>query len=119
MHQMEPEPDQPFLKTLSLLVSPLGCAALVKSNNQPFIGKRRRERGTNRDAGVTMIGMSTHLIEIVERLPNCRIVLVGDLMLDRYLYGDAERVSPEAPVPVLHYQSEEFRLGGAANVAAN
>src|SRR6185295_11721073 len=63
--------------------------------------------------------MSTHLIEIVERLPSSRIVLVGDLMLDRYLFGDAERVSPEAPVPVLHYQSEEFRLGGAANVAAN
>src|SRR3954462_12049114 len=62
--------------------------------------------------------MSTHLIEIVERLPNCRIVLVGDLMLDRYLYGNAERVSPEAPVPVLHYESEEFRLGGAGNVAA-
>jgi len=63
--------------------------------------------------------MSTRLIELVERLPACRVALVGDLMLDRYLYGNAERVSPEAPVPVLHYQNEEFRLGGAANVAAN
>src|SRR5690349_6433114 len=62
--------------------------------------------------------MSTRLIEIVEKLPGCRVVLVGDLMLDRYLYGNAERVSPEAPVPVLHYESEEFRLGGAGNVAA-
>src|ERR1043165_764802 len=40
-------------------------------------------------------------------------------MLDRYLYGNADRVSPEAPVPVLHFQNEEFRLGGAANVAAD
>src|SRR5436305_12593656 len=63
--------------------------------------------------------MSTRLIEIVEKLPGSRIVLVGDLMLDRYLYGNAERVSPEAPVPVLHFESEEFRLGGAANVGAN
>ena len=46
-------------------------------------------------------------------------MLLGDLMLDRYLYGNAERLSPEAPVPVLHYQSEELRLGGAGGVAAN
>ena len=63
--------------------------------------------------------MPTRLIEIVERLPRARVVLVGDLMLDRYLYGNAERLSPEAPVPVLHYQREELRLGGAGGVAAN
>src|SRR5688572_32813918 len=62
--------------------------------------------------------MPTRLIELVERLPRARIVLVGDLMLDRYLYGNAERLSPEAPVPVLHYQREETRLGGAGGVAA-
>ena len=58
------------------------------------------------------------LIELVEGLPRSRVVLVGDLMLDRYLYGNAERLSPEAPVPVLHYQREEVRLGGAGGVAA-
>src|SRR3954468_6387240 len=58
------------------------------------------------------------LIELVERMPRSRVVLVGDLMLDRYLYGNAERLSPEAPVPVLHYQREELRLGGAGGVAA-
>src|SRR3954465_8863323 len=57
------------------------------------------------------------LIELVERMPRSRVVLVGDLMLDRYLYGNAERLSPEAPVPVLHYQREELRLGGAGGVA--
>ena len=48
--------------------------------------------------------MPTRLIELVERAPRARVVLVGDLMLDRYLFGNAERLSPEAPVPVLHYQ---------------
>ena len=63
--------------------------------------------------------MPTRLIELVENLPNSKIVLIGDLMIDRYVYGNAERLSPEAPVPVLHYQREEYRLGGAGNVAAN
>lgn len=63
--------------------------------------------------------MSTRLIEFIENLSPSRIVLVGDLMLDRYLYGNAERLSPEAPVPVLHYQREELRLGGAGGVAAD
>jgi D-beta-D-heptose 7-phosphate kinase/D-beta-D-heptose 1-phosphate adenosyltransferase len=63
--------------------------------------------------------MSTRLIELIENLPHSRVVLLGDLMLDRYLYGNAERLSPEAPVPVLHFQREELRLGGAGGVAAN
>ena len=48
-----------------------------------------------------------------------RVLVVGDVMLDRYWYGDASRISPEAPVPVLVFRREEYRLGGAANVAAN
>jgi D-beta-D-heptose 7-phosphate kinase/D-beta-D-heptose 1-phosphate adenosyltransferase len=63
--------------------------------------------------------MPTRLIELIENLPKSRIVLVGDLMLDRYIYANAERLSPEAPVPVLHFQSDEFRLGGAGSVASN
>jgi len=47
-----------------------------------------------------------------------RVLLVGDLILDRYLYGDAERISPEAPVPVLKTVEQREALGGAANVAA-
>jgi rfaE bifunctional protein kinase chain/domain len=47
------------------------------------------------------------------------VLVVGDVMLDRYWYGDATRISPEAPVPVLLFREEEYRLGGAANVAAN
>ena len=63
--------------------------------------------------------MATHLIELIENLPRCRVLLIGDMMVDRYLYGNAERLSPEAPVPVLHFQKEELRLGGAGSVAAN
>src|SRR5436189_1687017 len=63
--------------------------------------------------------MPTRLIELIERLPRSRVLLVGDVMMDRYVYGDVERISPEAPVPVLHFQREELRLGGAGNVAAN
>jgi D-beta-D-heptose 7-phosphate kinase / D-beta-D-heptose 1-phosphate adenosyltransferase len=66
--------------------------------------------------------MPTRLIEIVESLesrPASPIVLVGDLMLDRYVYGNAERLSPDAPVPVLNYQREDLRLGGAGRVAAD
>jgi D-beta-D-heptose 7-phosphate kinase/D-beta-D-heptose 1-phosphate adenosyltransferase len=63
--------------------------------------------------------MPTHLIELVDRLPGHKVVLVGDLMLDKYLYGDAERLSPDAPVPVLQYRKEDARLGGAGRVAAD
>src|SRR5271168_4913691 len=62
--------------------------------------------------------MHHRLMQIVQSLPASKVVLVGDMMLDKYFYGNAERVSPEAPVMVLHYQHEELRLGGAANVAS-
>jgi len=48
-----------------------------------------------------------------------RVLIVGDVMLDRFVSGAVERVSPEAPIPVLHFQSERVMLGGAANVARN
>lgn len=53
------------------------------------------------------------------RIEECRILVVGDVMLDRYWYGDVRRISPEAPVPVVHVQRLVNRLGGAANVALN
>jgi rfaE bifunctional protein kinase chain/domain len=48
-----------------------------------------------------------------------RILVVGDVMLDRYWFGDVSRISPEAPVPVVRVERREERLGGAANVARN
>lgn len=49
----------------------------------------------------------------------CRILVVGDVMLDRYWFGDVSRISPEAPVPVVRVERRDERLGGAANVARN
>jgi len=48
-----------------------------------------------------------------------RVLVIGDLMLDRYWFGDVQRISPEAPVPVVHVTRSDERLGGAANVAYN
>lgn len=54
-----------------------------------------------------------------ERMAASRVLVVGDAMLDRYWFGAVERISPEAPVPVVRVEREEERLGGAANVALN
>jgi rfaE bifunctional protein kinase chain/domain len=64
---------------------------------------------------VTRDDLETLFAKMAER----RIVVVGDAMLDIYLSGEAERISPEAPVPVVRVQQRRYALGGAANVAAN
>ena len=61
--------------------------------------------------------MSYHLIDIVQRLGEPRILVLGDLILDRYIWGEADRISQEAPVILLREERQEHRLGGAANVA--
>jgi len=53
------------------------------------------------------------------RLQQARVLVVGDVMLDRYWFGDVSRISPEAPVPVAKIEKTEHRAGGAANVARN
>ncbi len=61
--------------------------------------------------------MSAELIDLVQRLGQPRVLVVGDVMLDRYVWGDAERISQEAPVILLHADKREERLGGASSVA--
>ncbi len=56
---------------------------------------------------------------IIPDCSNAKVLVVGDVMLDRYWFGDVSRISPEAPVPVVHVQRTEERPGGAANVARN
>jgi len=56
---------------------------------------------------------------LLESARDAEIAVVGDLMLDRYFWGQVTRVSPEAPVPVVDVENETYHLGGAANVAAN
>lgn len=69
--------------------------------------------------------MSTHtfahdrLMDLVGRFPDRRLLVLGDLMLDHYLWGRCDRISPEAPVPVVDVERETSSLGGAGNVAAN
>src|SRR2546425_11699567 len=61
--------------------------------------------------------MTTELIDLVQRLGTPRVLVVGDVMLDRYVWGDAERISQEAPVILLRADKREERLGGASSVA--
>ena len=57
--------------------------------------------------------------EIVDSMRGRKIVVLGDVMLDEFVWGDVTRISPEAPVPVVDIRRESVHLGGAANVLAN
>jgi len=59
------------------------------------------------------------LNEVFNRINDLHVVIVGDVMLDNYWWGEIDRISPEAPVPIVNLQRRESRLGGAANVALN
>jgi rfaE bifunctional protein kinase chain/domain len=56
---------------------------------------------------------------LIRKMRDCRIVVLGDVMLDEFIWGDVSRISPEAPVPVVEIKRESTHLGGAANVLAN
>lgn len=56
---------------------------------------------------------------LFQKIEKLRVLIVGDVMVDEYMWGSVDRISPEAPVPVLNVQKREIRLGGAANVALN
>lgn len=63
--------------------------------------------------------MSSTLIPAIERLSNKSVLVIGDVMLDRFVYGQVDRISPEAPIPVMQIQRELVTLGGAGNVVRN
>jgi D-glycero-beta-D-manno-heptose-7-phosphate kinase len=58
-------------------------------------------------------------LEIIDNFQRLRLLVLGDLMLDEFIWGEVRRISPEAPVPVVEVRRETFHLGGAANVAQN
>ncbi len=60
-----------------------------------------------------------NLLEITKNFKDKKIIVIGDLILDHFIYGNSVRISPEAPVPVVKLENEIYTLGGAANVAAN
>ena len=57
--------------------------------------------------------------DLFSEMNNRHVVVLGDVMLDEFIWGDVSRISPEAPVPVVDIRSESTHLGGAANVLAN
>jgi rfaE bifunctional protein kinase chain/domain len=65
------------------------------------------------------VGPSHVSRSLIERLAGRTVVVIGDVMLDQFLIGRVNRISPEAPVPVVEFDHDEYRLGGAANVAHN
>jgi rfaE bifunctional protein kinase chain/domain len=66
-----------------------------------------------------MPGAPADLSRLLDRAHGRVVLIIGDLMLDHFVIGRVERISPEAPVPVVQFDHEEYRLGGAANVAHN
>ncbi len=78
-----------------------------------------RVKSYSKNSLISEILMYENLLKTVSKLGSPKILLVGDFMLDVYLYGDAERISPEAPVPVLKVNRTEYSCGGAGLVAAN
>jgi len=62
---------------------------------------------------------ATNIKNIFQSFNSTKIGVVGDIMLDTYWWGSVDRISPEAPVPIVSLQRKELRVGGAANVALN
>jgi len=66
-----------------------------------------------------MTNSSLSLKTAIDKLSSAKVICVGDVMLDKFIYGEIERISPEAPIPVLRCISETSMLGGGGNVARN
>ena len=62
---------------------------------------------------------SSSLSQYIQRFSHSSVLVIGDLILDHYIWGRVSRISPEAPVPVVHVESESLKRGGAANLFNN
>jgi D-beta-D-heptose 7-phosphate kinase/D-beta-D-heptose 1-phosphate adenosyltransferase len=79
-----------------------------------------RSSSKKSEASVRAEGISNGTLRrYIQRFPQASVLVIGDLILDHYIWGRVSRISPEAPVPVVHVESESVRLGGAANVFNN
>ena len=79
---------------------------------------RRFLAGIDVGGGMNQVTLG-RLLALLDKLPGTRVVVVGDAILDRYIWGKVSRISPEAPVPVVNVTHESVRLGGACNVVHN
>src|SRR5256714_14346630 len=96
--------------------------ALCRTNlpAQDFDSESQQRRSLAAFARISFVGMNPQrLKEILARAKSKRILVIGDLMLDEFVWGKVGRISPEAPVPVVEVTGESFYPGGAANVARN
>ena len=84
-----------------------------------FDGRNLYEPQAMREMGFDYLADRTPVMALRDAIRRARVLVVGDVMLDRYWFGDVSRISPEAPVPVVHVTRNEDRLGGAGNVARN
>jgi D-beta-D-heptose 7-phosphate kinase/D-beta-D-heptose 1-phosphate adenosyltransferase len=75
----------------------------------------QKSEASGRSEGVSNLSLRRY----IQRFPQALVLVIGDLILDHYIWGRVSRISPEAPVPVVHVESESMRLGGAANVFNN
>ncbi len=89
---------------------------MAQATRQKTSPKKRPKANPN--AALQQLEMQ-RLEKILKGFSRVRLAVVGDVVLDEYLFGDAERVSPEAPVPVVHVRGESIVLGGAGNVVRN
>src|SRR3954471_3654195 len=74
--------------------------------------------GTQVTANPVMISVDEAKV-VLQKIAQLRVLVIGDVMLDHYIWGDATRISPEAPVPVVDIARDSYTAGGAANVALN
>lgn len=86
-----------------------------KAGGSPDTSSRGRHGETGRVPAPDLRALRGH----IARFPQANVLVIGDLILDHYIWGKVSRISPEAPVPVVHVGSESLKLGGAANVYNN
>ncbi|MBU2496451.1 MAG: D-glycero-beta-D-manno-heptose-7-phosphate kinase, partial [Nanoarchaeota archaeon] len=65
------------------------------------------------------MAMRDYYLDIIKRFPEKKVLVIGDVMLDKYMYGKVSRISPEAPVAVVEFSHEAYMPGGAGNTANN
>ena len=83
--------------------------------SKPF----RKTEGFSKSLEKEKLFQKDKLLQILENFKGKKIMIIGDIMLDKYIFGNVERISPEAPVQVVEVEKEEYLPGGAANVANN
>lgn len=96
-----------------------GMGTMGKVRKSHPVGRSGHAGSSNGHAGEEAAADHTALGAYIQRFSRASVLVIGDLILDHYVWGRVSRISPEAPVPVVHVESESLKLGGAANVFNN